>query len=534
MCSNNSYLTPPYLSSSRHHRAHTLDTNFRFPPSPSQPDFRRYQPCMAPPYQKRHARSSTLQFNPQILDLHETHDLPALNTSGGLGFGDSYIPAEGYMPSGKPAESTVDPQDPIPGLTPPPVSRAWTCDPTLSAISPLNLNDANSFPVSRSFLSFDPCSHSKAASTTQPLTLPHASHKPEWRSGTSQAAHDERKMRFYYDDLPEREHKGSRGRIGGPPKAILGGPGGKTFDEMMAEKEKSHSPVKLLPTDPPASTLAQELKRTTPLPGAEECQQGPSQPIMGKDSMLRKQTNKYNHLDLPSSTLPADSEDAKSDTPGIPRKGVSGMFRTVSDNSEEQMMPESSQRQGSADAVNNASNIMTGAFARRQLGDILKPKADRERKSRVGLRMSAKPDVSKPRLSPQDLNIFQRLERGTEQLEDECCNAYAAKEWGDHENEKLLPENKHEKKEWTDENVVKHVDVEGLRNNNVEDLQNKVESIQAVSGFVLFAGVWCRMNILPFRGRYCRKNLAKKCYHYCWLTRQCRNQTPPRYLLVLK
>lgn len=255
---------------------------------------------------------------------------------------------------------------------------------------------------------------------------------------------------------------------------------------------------------------------------------------MGKDSMLRKQTNKYNHLDLPSSTLPADSEDAKSDTPGIPRKGVSGMFRTVSDNSEEQMMPESSQRQGSADAVNNASNIMTGAFARRQLGDILKPKADRERKSRVGLRMSAKPDVSKPRLSPQDLNIFQRLERGTEQLEDECCNAYAAKEWGDHENEKLLPENKHEKKEWTDENVVKHVDVEGLRNNNVEDLQNKVESIQAVSGFVLFAGVWCRMNILPFRGRYCRKNLAKKCYHYCWLTRQCRNQTPPRYLLVLK
>lgn len=251
MCSNDSYLTPPSRSSSRHHRPHTLDTNFRFPPSPSQPNFRRYQPCMAPPYQEGHARSSTFQLNPQILDLRETHDLPSLNTSGGLGFGDSYIPAEGYMPSGKPAGSTIDPQNLILGLTPPPVGRAWTCDPsTLSAISPLNLNDADSIPVSRSSLSFDPRSHSKAASTTQPLTLSHACHKPEWRSGTSQAAHDQRKMRFYYDDLPEGEHKGLQGRIGGPPKAILGGPGGKTFDEMMAEKEKSHSPVKPLSTDP--------------------------------------------------------------------------------------------------------------------------------------------------------------------------------------------------------------------------------------------------------------------------------------------
>lgn len=60
--------------------------------------------------------------------------------------------------------------------------------------------------------------------------------------------------------------------------------------------------------------------------------------------------------------------------------------------------------------------------------------------------MSAKPDVSKLRLSPQDLDIFQRLERSTEQLEDECRNAYAVKEWGDHGNEKLLPENKHVKK----------------------------------------------------------------------------------------
>lgn len=54
--------------------------------------------------------------------------------------------------------------------------------------------------------------------------------------------------------------------------------------------------------------------------------------------------------------------------------------------------------------------------------------------------------------------------------------------------EKPLPEKKHEKKERMDENVVGHVDVEGLQN-NVEDLQDKVESIQAVSGFVFFARV---------------------------------------------
>lgn len=79
--------------------------------------------------------------------------------------------------------------------------------------------------------------------------------------------------------------------------------------------------------------------------------------------MVRKQTNKYNHPDSLSSTLPADNEDAKSDTPGIPPKErVSEMLRTVSDNSEEEEVPESSQRQGSADAMNNASNVMTGAF----------------------------------------------------------------------------------------------------------------------------------------------------------------------------
>lgn len=245
MYHNNNYLhlhTPTSLPSPRHHpRPHALNPNFSFPPAPPQPNFHRRQPYTAPLCQKSHARSNTLQFNPEVLDLHSRHDLPLLNTSDGSGFGERYVPAGVYKPNGKPITSVFTPQNLTPGLASPRIDRAWTCDPsTPSAISPLTLSGFNPFPVSWSPISFDSRSHSKGASTAPPLALLHAPHNAEWRSGTGPEAHDRGKTRFYYyDDLPEREYKGLRGRIGGPPKAILGGPGGKTFDEMMAEKEKS-------------------------------------------------------------------------------------------------------------------------------------------------------------------------------------------------------------------------------------------------------------------------------------------------------
>lgn len=679
MYHNNNYLhlhTPTSLPSPRHHpRPHALNPNFSFPPAPPQPNFHRRQPYTAPLCQKSHARSNTLQFNPEVLDLHSRHDLPLLNTSDGSGFGERYVPAGVYKPNGKPITSVFTPQNLTPGLASPRIDRAWTCDPsTPSAISPLTLSGFNPFPVSWSPISFDSRSHSKGASTAPPLALLHAPHNAEWRSGTGPEAHDRGKTRFYYyDDLPEREYKGLRGRIGGPPKAILGGPGGKTFDEMMAEKEKSRSPAKSLSADPFASTPAQELKSTTPSPGAEAAQQALTKPITPKDKdvMVPMPSKQYNAPDSPPSTLLANNEkDAKSDTSGesrlvykeafprpspqvqlspertpllvsssgltpedlgeavnealfpsvqgerdgtwkgkkvivshpgsvsggshetqradvvcqdergslegerlkrkemveepeiSPKEVVSEMLRAVSDDSEEERMLESSQRGASADMVDNATspgnisrvmgnhepkdtctqkispvpvdagltarspsktpfplsienapeehaqlstpdkyrpsldpahvnhthhdhslvsppntersmdsstsskrsfNGMAGAFARRQLGDILKPKANRDGGPRVSLRVSATPSAARPPLSPQDPNIVQHIEKITDQLKDERCNAYTEKDWNDDENEKLTSEDKREKRGRVDGSVVEHVEVESIQ-----------------------------------------------------------------------
>ncbi|KAK4687954.1 hypothetical protein P7C73_g2169, partial [Tremellales sp. Uapishka_1] len=129
-----------------------------------------------------------------------------------------------------------------PSKTPPPISRAWTLDsPSTRSILPLHRSHLLR-PLTRSPLTSDhdgyQRSMSPGANIDYSLSLPPGSPRDGQRSVTLSP----RSLRSD-SGIPERPTRGFSGRVGGPPKAVLGGPGGKTFEETQRER-KATTPVK--------------------------------------------------------------------------------------------------------------------------------------------------------------------------------------------------------------------------------------------------------------------------------------------------
>ena len=96
-----------------------------------------------------------------------------------------------------------------------------------------------------------------------------ASSAPVWRAGRLHGvrAHDDRADGV---NMGKSFSKGRKGRIGGPPKAKLGGPGGKTFDEMLAagevqQRRVSPSPSPIAPTPQAPKAVKEDMS-----PGEKE------------------------------------------------------------------------------------------------------------------------------------------------------------------------------------------------------------------------------------------------------------------------
>ncbi|WVQ74794.1 hypothetical protein IAR50_004400 [Cryptococcus sp. DSM 104548] len=281
-----SYLpTPTSLPSKAPPRPHALDRNFRFPlhPPPPQPNFQRgqqghgYSPSlsvtgtpdgMAFAGGGRHERTNTLQLNPgSPADWGDMGHGPPVSAVGGLqndcsSLGHGFAPSIHHSNSFS-IHSPKSPHAPsqintpfTPGLTPPPLDRAWTLDSSSRAnLSPLAQSHGGR-NLTRSPLAYE----GGLSGTTSPAHSMVSSVRSMNGDGpergdrrvltaSSLSYHtgsDGPRPERLAHPIPERASKGFRGRIGGPPKAVLGGPGGKTFDEMMTDKskDKMESPVK--------------------------------------------------------------------------------------------------------------------------------------------------------------------------------------------------------------------------------------------------------------------------------------------------
>ncbi|ODO06624.1 hypothetical protein I350_03981 [Cryptococcus amylolentus CBS 6273] len=283
-----SYLpTPTSLPSKPPPRPHALDRNFRFPlhPPPPQPNFQRgqqghgFSPSMSVKGSlegaglgggERHERTNMLQLNPGA--PAEWADMgygPPVSAVGGLKYDRSPL-GHGFAPSVQHHSNSLlihSPNSPhalphintnillTPGLTPPPINRAWTLDSSSrSNLSPLAQSHGGR-NLTRSPLAYEDgragassparsmVSSARSANGDGPergdrrvFTAPsYTYHTGPGGPRSERLAHP----------IPERAPKGLRGRIGGPPKAVLGGPGGKTFDEMMTDQGKGlQSPEK--------------------------------------------------------------------------------------------------------------------------------------------------------------------------------------------------------------------------------------------------------------------------------------------------
>ncbi|ODN92778.1 hypothetical protein L198_05573 [Cryptococcus wingfieldii CBS 7118] len=279
--------TPTSLPSKPPPRPHALDRNFRFPlhPPPPQPNFQRgqqghgFSPSMSVKGSLdgagfggggRHERTNTLQLNPGApAEWADMGHGPPVSAVGGLKYdrsplGHGFAPSVQHHSNSLPIHSPNSPHalpqintNPLltPGLTPPPINRAWTLDSSSRAnLSPLAQSHGGR-NLTRSPLAYED-GRSGASSPARSMVSSARSANgdgPERGdrrvftapSYTYHTGPDGPRSEQLAHPKPERASKGLRGRIGGPPKAVLGGPGGKTFDEMMTDQGKGlQSPEK--------------------------------------------------------------------------------------------------------------------------------------------------------------------------------------------------------------------------------------------------------------------------------------------------
>nr|XP_031860151.1 uncharacterized protein CI109_004516 [Kwoniella shandongensis]KAA5527223.1 hypothetical protein CI109_004516 [Kwoniella shandongensis] len=110
-------------------------------------------------------------------------------------------------------------------------------------------------------------------------------------------------------ELPDRQYRGLRGRIGGPPKAVLGGPGGKTFDEMMEDKERKARQV-----SSPSSAIVNTTNASRDnIPATDTPSQLSNQEIGGKWKgnliVVNLPPERYSPPNSPPKPLPVPSAD---------------------------------------------------------------------------------------------------------------------------------------------------------------------------------------------------------------------------------
>ncbi|WVO17744.1 hypothetical protein L204_105442 [Cryptococcus depauperatus] len=249
MYPNNNYLHSPASLPLSHPPSHTFDPKWRFP-SP-QANSAHTQPEVYPQQaQWTHQRRNTLQLNPNLSNYQSIeHDMPLLSAVGGPKYDqDLSVFGTGLAKTRKGSLAynipiqQPQPQHLVSGLTPLPINRAWTLDfSTQSSRSPLA-----SAPITSA-----PCSSKSRMQEERIANRPPSYHgRHQEMNGT---------------ELAERSYRGIRGRVGGPPKAVLGGPGGKTFDEMMAEKQgkTQTSPQKSTTSPIPSSVPKNDLATTS-------------------------------------------------------------------------------------------------------------------------------------------------------------------------------------------------------------------------------------------------------------------------------
>ncbi|WVW85743.1 hypothetical protein I302_107781 [Kwoniella bestiolae CBS 10118] len=134
---------------------------------------------------------------------------------------------------------------------PPPLNRAWTLDSSSrTSLSPLN-HSHGGLPLTLSPLhtSLQPGRVSPSHSV---ISAPYDSRSVSSPVGDRRVislspslGRPGRRQESISLSPSERKYRGYRAKEGGPPKAVLGGPGGKTFDEMLALKISPNlSPLK--------------------------------------------------------------------------------------------------------------------------------------------------------------------------------------------------------------------------------------------------------------------------------------------------
>ncbi|OCF57407.1 hypothetical protein L486_04865 [Kwoniella mangroviensis CBS 10435] len=191
---------------------------------------------------------------------------------------------------------------------PPPLNRAWTLDSSSrTSLSPLNQ-----------------C-HQGLPLTLSPLHTQIQQGRVSPSHSVISAPYDSRSVSSPIDDrrivslspnfgqrrqdsisLPssERKYRGYRAKEGGPPKAVLGGPGGKTFDEMLALKTSPN----LSPSKGPSS-VGELSTSSRPVSGASS---NPGYRYKGNPITFRLPPSTYSPPDSPPKPLPLP------ESPGLP------------------------------------------------------------------------------------------------------------------------------------------------------------------------------------------------------------------------
>ncbi|WWC63180.1 uncharacterized protein I303_105780 [Kwoniella dejecticola CBS 10117] len=125
--------------------------------------------------------------------------------------------------------------------TPPPLNRVWTLDSgSRSSLSPLT-HAHQGLP-----LTLSPIAHAqgRVSPSQSVISAPwdtRSATSDQGRRVISLSPNLGRKREDSHFEA-EKKYRGYRAKEGGPPKAVLGGPGGKTFDEMLALRSATTSP----------------------------------------------------------------------------------------------------------------------------------------------------------------------------------------------------------------------------------------------------------------------------------------------------
>ncbi|WVF72698.1 hypothetical protein IAT40_007516 [Kwoniella sp. CBS 6097] len=183
--------------------------------------------------------------------------------------------------------------------TPPQMIRAWTLDSSSrTSLSPL-AHSHESLPLTMS-----PLGHSQTSQghlLSGQISPSHSATSAPPMDGKRYRSEPTRRMSFYSpnirnrdrdldDEETDRRYRGFKGREGGPPKAKLGGAGGKTYDEMVAARSPG-------PNTPAVEKVGMETPSRTNSTGEYKWK--------GNPINIKLPPERYSPPDSPPKLLPA-------------------------------------------------------------------------------------------------------------------------------------------------------------------------------------------------------------------------------------